>query len=244
MTVARGDCLTQWNKLWSAAVRVAALDHIQGDEAAMEPLQLLVGSLLYQRKALESFSDATLHEPVRQDPALLSGLLALPGDALVERATEKLAVMGGIHLASASLRLPTAILETIDARPRARITFQGLCSDDKGGRPYDWARKGCSKLFDDPAIGEHCDGSALTLPAALVLLLLFREDFGHGEEGRGKEGRWVTERKSKLDQVRRCRTFEAQRLLIEWGLKALEQPDRSTAGVRKHAEGSAHHPTL
>jgi len=110
MTVAREDCLTQWNKLWFAAVRVVALDHIQGDEAAMEPLQLLVGALIYHRKALESFSDATLHEPVRQDPALLRGLLTLPGDALVERATEKLAVMGGMHLASASLRLPTAIL--------------------------------------------------------------------------------------------------------------------------------------
>src|SRR5262245_7900098 len=155
---------------------------------------------------------------------MLRCLLTLPGDGLVERAAEELAVMGGVHLASASLRLPTAILETIDARPGARSAFQGLCLYDKDDRPYDWDRKGCSKLFDDRAIGEHCNGFAPTLPAALVLLLLFREDFGHGEEGKGKEGRWVTERKAKLDQVRRCRAFEAQRILIEWGLEALEQP--------------------
>ena len=152
MSGPREDCLNQWDGLWAAAARVAALDHVHADEAATEPLQLMVGALIYHRMALEAFCDATLHDPVRQDPASLKDLLSLPGAALLEPATAKRAVMGGVHLASASLRLPTAILETIDARPKARAA----------------------------------------------------------------EG--------KFDEVRRCRAFEAQRLLISWALNALEQP--------------------
>ena len=224
MSGPREDCLNQWDGLWAAAARVAALDHVHADEAATEPLQLMVGALIYHRMALEAFCDATLHDPVRQDPASLKDLLSLPGAALLEPATAKRAVMGGVHLASASLRLPTAILETMDARPKARAAFDGLCRDDSQGRPYDWKRGECADVFDDPAIGAHCDGSALTLPASLVRLLLFREDFGHGEEGRGRMDRWVTEREGKFDEVRRCRAFEAQRLLISWALNALEQP--------------------
>jgi hypothetical protein len=83
----------------------------RGDEAAREPLQLLIGALVYHRKALKGFSDSTLHETVRQDPALVIGLFS--GDAAT--LTAALPAIGGMHLASAALRIPTAVLEVIDA---------------------------------------------------------------------------------------------------------------------------------
>ncbi len=224
MTVSWEECLSQWNGLWETAARVEALEHVQRQDAAREPLQLMVGALVCHRKALEGFTDATLHESVPQDPALLKELLSLSGTALLEPAADRRPVVAGIHLASAALRLATAVLETIDARPAAREPFGRLLREE-GGRPYDWSRGKCSDHFDDPAIRQHCDGAPLNLATALVLLLLFREDFGHGEEGRGpgtgKRERWIKERSVRMRETQRCRVFQAQRDLIRWGLEEL-----------------------
>jgi hypothetical protein len=229
MSVTRDECLRQWDGLWQLAARVAGMEHVEGDEPSREPLQLMVGALVYHRKALGSFSDATLHDPVRQDPTLLTDLLSVPGAGLLDAATDARPVIGGIHLASAALRLPTAIFETLDARPAAQGPFAALLRRDPKNGPYDWDRGKCSAAFDDPAIGDDCGGRALSIQTALILMLLFREDFGHGEEGKGPIGspgreKWIKGRSGRLSEARRCRVFEAQRLLVQWGLSALEQP--------------------
>jgi hypothetical protein len=226
---ARERGISDWDGLWQLAARVASLEHVRTHEPSREPLQLMVGALVYHRKALQSFSDEALHDLARQDPVLTADLLKLTGIGLLSAATDTLPVLGGIHLASGALRLPAAILETMEARPKARAQFGGLYDESDKDGPFDWNRGKCSELFGDRAFREHCEDSAIGLRPALVLLLLFREDFGHGEEGKGASGSsqrrgWIEGRKSVLDGIRRCRVFEAQRLLIEWGLTTLEQP--------------------
>jgi hypothetical protein len=171
LTITHEDCLAQWGDLWTSAARVAGLDHVQSDESTREPLQLLVGALIYHGKALKAFGNATLHEPVRQNPAVMRDLLSLPGAALSDPTTEKLEVIGGVHLASASLRLPTAILETIEARPTARAPSKTCARTMRMVGSLIEAQKSAPNYSDDQAVAEHCDRSTLNLPSALIILL-------------------------------------------------------------------------
>jgi hypothetical protein len=225
MKVTRATCIEEWNRLWDLAA--STTEHVQGDAAAREPLQLLIGALVYHRKALDGFSDSLLHDRVRQDPTLMDALLSEREAAL----SDAHSIIGGMHLASAALRIPTAVLETIDARLSTGTSFDEFLRSENG-RPYDWNRGKCSELFENPSLSDHCSGTSLTCGESLVILLLFREDFAHGEEGR-VEGRrpgntkreyWIKTRQERLDSIYRCRALEAQRLLIEWGLKTLRGP--------------------
>jgi hypothetical protein len=227
----RDRCIGEWEELWRLASRVASMQHVQNHEPSREPLQLMVGALVYHRRALRGFSETTLHESVRQEFSGTTDLLSISEIDLLDAGTDALPALGGIHLASGALRLPAAILETIEARPRARVHFEGLYGEMQKDGSFDWGRGECSSLFGSRAFQTHCEDSPIDLHAALVLLLLFREDFGHGEEGKGATGapasgrrRWIEKRKSALDGISRCRVFEAQRLLIKWGLTTLEQP--------------------
>jgi hypothetical protein len=102
--------------------------------------------------------------------------------------------------------------------PTSEAPFTTLLRKDAACHPYDWKRGECSDLFNDLSLLDHCAGRPLTYSESLVLLLLFREDFGHGEEGRG------TGSAKREYSTHRCRAFEAQRRLIEWGLNALAGP--------------------
>ena len=121
-----------------------------------------------------------------------------------------------MHLASASIRVPAAIHLFIEAVPKARADapreFDGLHGPE-------WPRgRACRYLADVQRLG-HCS-VGLTPALAIVAMLLFNDDFDHGEAGVGVE-HWRRDRRDTMTDLHRCRVVEAQQLLAKWAFDRL-----------------------
>jgi hypothetical protein len=196
------DAIVEWEALWHQGRDI--VDRQSGK--AREPLQLLLGALLYQRWALAGFEEDTFHAPIRRNPAgrEIQDLAVGSGDPLSDRHH----VGATLHLASASIRFPAAIFKLVE------FDFAGLCGTD-------WNRDAAGKLLPTlRSLGDCKWGNPLTPPLAIAVVLLFRDEFGHGEEGTGG-GVWRREREQTVDSLYRCRVVEAQQTLARWAFDRL-----------------------
>lgn len=57
-------------------------------------------------------------------------------------------------------------------------------------------------------------------PSQIVLMMLFRDEFSHGEEGSGK-GHWRRDRETTMTELHRCRVVEAQQMLVGWAFDGM-----------------------
>jgi hypothetical protein len=205
------DAIDTWGTLWQQGRRVFKR-HAAG--GAREGLELLLAALLYQRWALAGLEPRVFHLTTRDNPPLtMAQLVAGAADPLTDRHH----VGATMHLASASIRFPVAIQQIIRTVQRAP-EFDGLYS--QGQEP--WPRARACRYLDEVRRLGHCS-SGLTLPLAVVVLLLVRDEFGHGEEGSG-EGHWFRDREATLTGVHRCRLVEAQQMLARWAFDRLDGP--------------------
>jgi hypothetical protein len=182
------------------------------DEVGREPLQLVLASLLYQRWAIAGLDEGSFHSTVRDNPMTMADLVASPIDPLNDRHH----VGATMHLASASIRLPVGVHQAARLRQRG-ADFEGLYGQGND----EWPRGRACRYLGEIQRLEHC-GPGLTLPVAMVALLLFRDEFGHGEEGTGEE-HWRRDRNETMKKLHRCRIVEAQQVLAGWSFNTMER---------------------
>ncbi len=177
-----------------------------------EPLELIVAALIYLNRGLQAFSDETIHERVRGPGPPLGPILARDARDLLAADLDREEMLGRMNLASAALRLPVAVLETIDANPTAAEEFDGLIDCDN----WFWNDKAVQGRLPSLA----CCPEPLNAPSALAVVMLIRQDFGHGEKPKGTKGKSSRER--CLNKTYRCRRVEAEQCLIGWALEKLQ----------------------
>jgi hypothetical protein len=228
------DHVGEWTKLWRDAGLLGA-KHSVGwpSRYAREAFELLRTTLVYQRNALADYSDGALHQLVRPDAARLTTDDSIFGvsEPVFRSLPSPCDSLGGAHLASASFRLPVAMYQTFQVCSDARAPFveQGtLKTMLKTGRDKDdWWRIGFTYAFETVKRLRHCAdaplGSSVVegLRQAIVIVLVHRDDFGHGEEGSQRDEEYFKLRESVLDSLHACRVVEAQQSLIRWNLKHL-----------------------
>jgi hypothetical protein len=214
----RNQHLADWRLVWN---KVAPLTAAERDRFARESLQLVRAALIYQRNALEMFEEPELHDLLRLPAASVTTAGDWPpGDdvlfpALMASPDLRL---GGIFLASASVRLPVAVLKAVElsASPFEEGEIRLL------ERESEWRRSTISGLFDKIKLLGCCEDGSLTLHEALAIAVVHRDDFGHGELGQpATEGGYKQRREAVLDTVRVCRLLQAQRKVCGWTLDRL-----------------------
>lgn len=186
-----------------------------------EAFELLRAALIYQEDAINNFSKKGFHNAIRDHKQLRPS-----ADELRAR----------MDFASASFRLPTALARIIKVRRSLTKPFPELWNEDR----LDWKRAQAWKHFsrvkrlgcydeNHKPLGIEPDNR---LKNALVISLVHRDDFGHGESGivtkamrkkRKKNGflKYLRRREKVLDQLHPCRIIEAQQALVEWALDSL-----------------------
>jgi hypothetical protein len=181
-----------------------------------EPLQLFLGALLYQRWALAGFAQEDFHRQVKENPA--GGEMA---DLAARDPLNPFHHVGAtMHLASASMRLPIAVSLVVDIRPATATEFDNLFAAGKSER---WPRGRACRQLEAVRQLSHCS-PGLTKPLAIVIVLLGRDEFGHGEDGEdsgGGQQHWRRDRLEVMTSLYCCRIVEAQQMLAEWAFGAL-----------------------
>lgn len=206
------DAVFRWEKLWAQGCK--ALGRYPSGKSE-EALQLLLGALLYQRWAIMALDEANFHGLVRENPAgsEMADLAAGKAGYVLSDQSHLGATM---HLASASIRLPLALSLAAETNPGSIAAFDGLFAR---GNEEPWPRdRACRYLEGAKRLG-HCS-PGLGEPLALVIVLLARDEFGHGEEGSGHK-HWRRERNEVMTTLHRCRIVDAQQMLAEWAFNAL-----------------------
>jgi len=122
-------------------------------------------------------------------------------------------------------------------RPAARSPF--VPDMLKKHEPNEWERAGFWQAFNRVSKLGHCGKAAIgssrkeKLRRSIVIVLVHRDDFGHGEEGISgvvKRKPYFEKREDFLDSIHVCRIVEAQQVLIRWSLEQLDSlPARSVA---------------
>lgn len=211
MKTSREQYISRAEKLWQKAVQLHASPKTK-EEPIREPFELILAALIYHGKALSVFTEEQLHELVRKTPTPLSPILARNFKDLTAPDIEKEDMLGRMHLASAALRLPVAVLETIDANNSAEEDFQGLINKET---EY-WNEGKVRKNW----VGDCC--GPISPRQALAVLLPLRNDLVHGEISKGQR-RKNDPREKQLDDTHRCRVVNAQQELISWCLDKLKR---------------------
>ena len=88
----------------------------------------ILAALLYQRWALAGFADNVFHFTIRDNPTMTMADLA---SGMVDPlTTDRHHVEAGMHLASASIRLPVA-LHQVARTFQGKVKFEGLCRRER-----------------------------------------------------------------------------------------------------------------
>jgi hypothetical protein len=190
--------------------------------------------MLYEIDGLSSFSMSVIHDkwrvPLSTVPADFLMEIEQPYFSLVERSSS--VATAQMHLASAAVRLPVTLEATLRVCPIAAAPF-GSPFNLWDSRKMRWERGNATNLFPSITALGHCDDGPLgrnpdeTLRHALVITLLLRDDFGHGEEGDAEHisnpamKKYVNDRQSILDSIHACRIVQAETELIAWAIKCL-----------------------
>ncbi len=229
--VTKGKHLEDWRALWEAVVRLPTKRENQGtwDRFARESFELVRAAMLYQRNALAMYEDATLHGLLRPSSGSITITPVPWSDAeplFPSIMSAPSPMLGGIFVASASFRLPVALLKAVElsADPFEEPETKLL------EREAEWKRSVASGYFPGVKKLGCCDKGPLGTNAigglrnALVIALVHRDDFGHGEVGQPvTEGTYRREREEVLDSLYVCRILEAQRELCRWVLTRLTE---------------------
>jgi hypothetical protein len=191
-----------------------------------EPFQLLVAGLIHSWSALKHQARLTgeasqrFHENVLLIPKVwVTNLFQEKEPPYFKYDSDLGEVFRNMHVASVSFRLPTAVELVHKNILRGTSPFTGFISRLSLEKKYLPQTKGwgcCrTKLFDDIASDE-------ALRICLVMILLHRDHFGHGQKGYGRQT-WNQTRDKYFKTFSRCRVAEAQLRLIQWGLNELAQ---------------------
>jgi len=220
----KDEHLIEWKALWEAAIRLfnERDKRITWDRFARESFELARIVLLYQRNAIEMYEDG-IHELLRSAGSIRA-ILPIDSEPLFSVLMRSQNVMlGGIFLASASFRLPVAVLKAVEvsADPFEGSELRLLRRD------AEWDRKKFSNLFPRVKILDCCSDGPFgqddddRLAKAITIALIHRDDFGHGEVGQPPTVDYRRDREELLTSLRVCRILQAQRELCRWILARL-----------------------
>jgi len=219
----KAEHYVEWAALWEEAKDVSKLK-TSWDRNARESFELVVMALIYQRNAIEMYEEATLHGALRTSEASAGPSIPWPSEEpLFPKMMESTdAKLGNSFIASASHRLPVAVLKAIESFVSP---FAPLLKGDG-----DWSRAALATFFGTVKEMGCCDkASALgssgseRLRHSLVIMSIHRDDFAHGEVGHPPDGDYKKRRESVLDSLHVCRILESQRVLCRWTLKWLAE---------------------
>ena len=203
------EAITSWEDLWQLGC--SAFNRSSGGPG-LEALELILATLMYQRWALAAFEEGAFHLTIKENPDVTMADVATGS---LPHLTDRHHVGAGMHLASASVRLPVAIHQIANICGN-HADFDGLHSRQK-----EWVRARACRYLDGVQHLEHCSPS-LSRPLSIVLLLLVRDEFAHGEESSG-EDHWFRDRQLTLTRVHRCRLVEAQQVLARWAFDSMNR---------------------
>jgi hypothetical protein len=181
------------------------------------------------------------HEEIRQERQrnTTNGLLGDRDACLFDKVGLDHPGLWQMHLASSSIRLPLALERTIRVHPAAARPFGALWTgNSKLGtkvRIGRWDRIAIMNRFpsirafgcSDPGKKSVLSVDPNGLKDAIVVVLLHRDEFAHGEvfEGqtRAKNNweRYFASRGRTFRRLSPCRVVEAQQVLIDWALDRL-----------------------
>ena len=199
--------------LWSTAKRIPR--HVEEGRRTREPLELTIAALVYHERALWALDEDEVHDRVRGTLAPIRPVIELGDRGQIVGCHSATQMLARIDLASAAFRLPLAALKTCQARPSSSSELVGNIDP----KTKDWKR---GDLVTSAMFGKKCcdpTGGAL---AALAIVMLVRDDFGHGEAGM-RSPRWRQVRRKLLNNTRRCRLIVAEQQLIGWCLERLRK---------------------
>ena len=228
----RAKHLADWDELWKTVTNLRTTRTEKGDRFARESFELVRVALIYQRNALEMYSsEGELHKKLRPPEEGIQPASCLDGGELLPTFPNLMASpdprLGGVFVASASFRLPVAVLKAVEL---SACPFQGQELRTWLKDSY-WNGNAVSEVFDDVKQLGCCEsplGSAIPgkLCNALAIALVHRDDFGHGEVGHSDKGmgKYRKEREGVLDSLYVCRILQAQRELCQWTLARLKSP--------------------
>lgn len=205
---------SNWGKL-RALLRSRRKSGPPVTDAEREALELIRAAIVYARDGLHCFPDNRLHKlwrPLRKKlpPPEFGSRLGVPRAALAQ-----------MHLASAGFRLPVALQKTIEAHPPAAKSFGDLWGRGPKGL-LDWRRPKMWSGFPNVKALACCRSGPLgstddeKLQHAITIVMVLRDDFGHGEEGDPSLGDYMRDREGVLNRLYTCRIVEAQTVLVAW----------------------------
>jgi hypothetical protein len=219
--------ILRWRREWSAATKALWADLCAARQptlARQEAFQLLAAAVVYHMNGVRSLDDAAIHR------VAVSASSAVPWDASRYSALFDSARLpcfgsraargrsadfyGGMHLASASLRIPTAV--TLLARHAGSEFHTYLNKHQELNRgkllpELKRARAGCAPLANPR------DRTLLAYHLALVVAE--RDRMEHGAESAGAG--WWSERERAFSQLNQCQVVEAQLSVIRIALDDL-----------------------
>jgi hypothetical protein len=221
------DHLGDWRDLWSKAGEVAARCCPNGQfktREQREAFEFLRPALVYHRNCLDALDPIRLHEKLRPIPQRLTtdNTLLRMNDPLFRTLTDAdYKMTWGPFLASAAVRVAAGV---VAASKINRKSIPYTFVRPKSGKLYsEWKRQEAEQRGFSRVIGlGHCGDRPLgstpdeILGHAGVIMLVHRDNFGHGEEGVG--GLYQDRREGVLNDLHVCRLLEAQRVLIRWCL--------------------------
>jgi hypothetical protein len=205
-----------WLASWEIARRLYAaqvsLDWPAG-RGFREALELFCVCLMYQRNALQEYGNEVPHALLRGNSPHLNVEKNLSGTMDMEapvfgRFSRPERGRGHAHLASVSFRLPEAVLRT------AAITYSDISGTwpfEANGVPaptFNWSRKAGADHFSRLKVLGCCQNGRLTHEQAAVIVILHRDDFGHGEEGSDRDAWTLKAGKAALTHFGRAELFK------------------------------------
>jgi len=229
--VDRHTHLEQWRALWERVHPLPTERVATWDRFARESFELVRAVLIYHRNALDMYDDTPelLHGPLRDPHSHTVTPLPWSGEPVLSNvASAPSPMLGGMFVASASFRLPVAVLKSVELSADPFEEHKLLKRDG------DWNREALCRAFEDKGVKRLgvkglgcCNGPPLgedsvdRLRNALTIMVVHRDDFAHGEVGQPATGDYKRQREGVLDSLRVCRILEAQRELSTWTLDRL-----------------------
>jgi hypothetical protein len=217
--------LDDWTWLWKEAERVFTQRN-NWDRITRESFELIEAALIYHRNALAMYTpeDGGLHRPLRAStPGAAPSFAWSSKEPLFSEIRKSADVkLGNSFIASASFRLPVAVLKAIETSvaPFARfLNGDGYWNLDALSTCFKDVKKlGCCKTTTAPGTSRVTE-----LKNAIAIVLVHRDDFGHGEVGFPHKGSYRTQREEILNSLYVCRILQAQRELSRWVLARLDE---------------------
>ncbi len=158
--VNKGQHLAEWRAIWRKVAPLTTGRKVSWDRFARESFELVRAALIYQRNALEMYAETELHVPLRPSASGVVTPVLWPksGEPLFPNLMSPAdARLGGVFMASASFRLPVALLKAVElsASPFEDGEVRLL------KREPDWNRNAISGLFDGLRKLRCCVGGPL-----------------------------------------------------------------------------------